>query len=296
MFPRCLKVFLSRGHQNVGVPSLITSVTDEDDGAEGAVGLVDLCPLAGSKPSKVPPKRMTPNGWPTGWSTGSSVWPSFSLTSSSPGSPSTTLERWRPPVCVWGISMLLIFLSGHDHLLQFGVTSSLPSSSVCDVRAVSCSSVPSWCGVWPPLPQTDLSSYTTASFDHSSWKTRPRLTTWWRTWRTRPLKLQTSSKTKVRKAARTSHTCQHHEILICTHLWSPCPQQREPQQTSCLRRRRVPKQEPWSPHCLGVVFHLLYVRSPYLSLPCGDLQHAVTKNHKPNKSVVTPSFILSWTF
>lgn len=85
-------------------------------------------------------------------------------------------------------------------------------------------SVPSWCGVWLPPPLMDPSSFTTVSFGHSSWRMRPRLMTWWRTWRTRLLKRLTSSKTKVSKAAHANNTyddkrrldlCSH---LVCDHL------------------------------------------------------------------------------
>lgn len=49
---------------------------------------------SGSRPLRVPIRRMTLSGWPTGWSTGSSVWGSSSPTSSSTGSPSTMPSRW----------------------------------------------------------------------------------------------------------------------------------------------------------------------------------------------------------
>lgn len=68
---------------------------------------------------------------------------------------------------------------------------------------------------------------------------------WWRTWRTRHLTLQISSKMKVRNPVHAMNVRVQNLSVVHKglHLCVICPQQREPQQTSCLRRKRARKKE-----------------------------------------------------
>lgn len=58
-------------------------------------------------------------------------------------------------------------------------------------------SVRSWFGAWLPLRLTAQFCSTQKSFAPSSWKMKPRLTTWWKTSKIKHQRLQTNSKMKV---------------------------------------------------------------------------------------------------
>lgn len=219
--------------------------------------LLHLSSPPGSKPSKVPPKTTTPNGWPTGWCTASSAWPSSLPTSSSPGSPSTTLERC---VCVCVFSTLPAAASvsrlandgSHDLLGFYWLVSTSGwhvmvasrLSGHVGLRAVSCPTVCLPGVVHGPHPlqrlRPDLQPHHSTIFPEKWGQNR---------WRGEEPEGQgfRSRRQDQRRRWWTLHTPTHTppHTPLTLGLCSPRPQLRKPQQTSCLRRRRVPKQELW---------------------------------------------------